>query len=384
MKNIQVFAAELPEVSVLESKVEEEQGVIFTPLTDNQWSNLGFKAGRQFVALENGYRIDFTYSRKDYPGPQVQERVNEVVEALPHEPSKEEIGIITGDISADFCARSIAKTTHFSAFYHTKKETLIFDCKSVLAQRALGLLLRLVESIETKTLHCSGISNSLTTNMLDQLTQQEEALGTDKLYFAGFAVGDLLVMQNVGKDVARFKGDYPTENIKELIEQGYKIKEMALSKDGIAFTITDAFKIKGIKELFEVDGAMFDTAEEYEIHKQTIALELMTSHCEQLATAFDKQSSDEDKQDLPADNQDDGNESILAEHNAKHKDSSGNDAFYEEAKAYVIETGRVSASSIQRKFRIGYNRAARLVEQFEADHIVTAPGHNGARTVLIK
>jgi DNA recombination-dependent growth factor C len=384
MKNIQVFAAELPEVSVLESKVEEEQGVIFTPLTDNQWSNLGFQAGRQFVALENGYRIDFTYSRKDYPGPQVRERVNEVIEALPHDPSKEEIGIITEDINADFCARSIAKTTHFSAFYHTKKETLIFDCKSVLAQRALGLLLKLVESIETKTLHCSGISNSLTTNMLDQLTQQEEVLGADKLYFAGFAVGDLLVLQNVDKDVARFKGDYPTENIKELIEQGYKIKEMTLSKDGIAFTITDAFKIKGIKELFEVDGAMFDTAVEYEIHRQTIALELMTSHCEQLRSAFDKQSSDEDKQDLPTDDQDDGNESMLAEHNAKHKDSNGNDAFYEEAKAYVIETGHASVSRIQRKFRIGYNRAARLVEQLETNHIVTAPGHNGARTVLIK
>lgn len=317
MKNIQVFAAELPEVSVLESKVEEEQGVIFTPLTDSQWSNLGFKAERQFVALENGYRIDFTYSSKDYPKAQVLERVNEVIEGLAHDPSKEEVGIITEEVNADFCARSIVKTMHFSAFYHTKKETLIFDCKSVLAQRALGLLLKLVESIETKTLHCSGISNSLTTNMLDQLTQQEEALGTDKLYFAGFEVGDLLVMQNAGKDVARFKGDYPTENIKELIEQGYKIKEMTLSKDGISFTITDAFKIKGIKELFEVDGAMFDTAEEYEIHKQTIALELMTSHCEQLRAAFDKQNSDEDQQGSLDDDQDDGNESLIAEHNGE-------------------------------------------------------------------
>lgn len=384
MKNIQVFAAELPEVSVLESKVKEEQGVIFTPLTDSQWSNLGFKAERQFVALENGYRIDFTYSSKDYPKAQVLERVNEVIEGLAHDPSKEEVDIITEEVNADFCARSIVKTMHFSAFYHAKKETLIFDCKSVLAQRALGLLLKLVESIETKTLHCSGISNSLTTNMLDQLTQQEEALGTDKLYFAGFEVGDLLVMQSAGKDVARFKGDYPTENIKELIEQGYKIKEMTLSKDGIAFTITDAFKIKGIKELFEVDGAMFDTAEEYEIHKQTIALELMTSHCEQLRAAFDKQNSDEDQQDSLDDDQDDGNESLIAEHNARYQDSNGNDAFYKDAVDFVKETKRASIAAIQRKLRIGYNRAARIVEQLEADGIVTAPGHNGARTVLAK
>lgn len=306
MKNIHVFSAELPEISVLESKVADDQGVIFTPLTDSQWSDLGFKVDRQFVALDNGYRIDFTYSAKDYPKAQVLERVNEVIDILPHEPSKEEIGKITEEVNADFCARSIVKTTHFSAFYHAKKQTLIFDCKAALAQRALGLLLKVVESIETKTLHCSGISNSLTTNMLQQLSLSDEQLGTDKLYFAGFEMGGLLVMQNKDKDVARFKGDYPTENIKELIEQGYEIKEIALSKDGIHFNLDHNFKIKGIKELFQVEEAMFDNADDYEIHKQTIALELMTSHCEQLRAAFDKQSNDEDQQASLDDDQDDG------------------------------------------------------------------------------
>ncbi len=380
MKNIHVFAAELPGISVLESKVAEEQGVIFTPLTDSQWSNLGFKVERQFVALDNGYRIDFTYSAKDYPKAQVLERINEVVDAWPHEPSKEEMGKITEEVSADFCARSIVKTVHFSAFYHEKKQTLIFDCKAALAQRALGLLIRLVESVETKTLHCSGISNSLTTNMLDQLNNSNSEYDT-KLYFAGFEVGDLLVMQNKDKDVARFKGDYPSENIKELIEQGYEIKEIALSKDGLSFYLNHNFKIKGVKELFEIEGAMFDNADDYEIHKQTIALELMTSHCEQLRNAFDKQSTTSEQEDL---DQDDGNESLLAEHNAKHKDSNGNDCFYNDAVDFVKETQRASVAAIQRKLRIGYNRAARIVEQLEADGIVTAPGHNGAREVLIK
>eukprot|EP01093_Parvamoeba_rugata_P001500 TRINITY_DN11866_c0_g1_i1.p1 TRINITY_DN11866_c0_g1~~TRINITY_DN11866_c0_g1_i1.p1 ORF type:complete len:221 (+),score=63.96 TRINITY_DN11866_c0_g1_i1:258-920(+) len=218
--------------------------------------------------------------------------------------------------------------------------------------------------------------------MLAQLTDPSTPFGTDKLYLAGFEVGGLLVMQNKDKDVARFKGDYPTENIKELIEQGYEIKEIALSKDGIHFNLDHNFKIKGIKEQFQVEEAMFDNADDYEIHKQTIALELMTSHCEQLRTAFDKQSSDEDQQASLDDDQDDGNESLLAEHNAKYQDSNGNDAFYEEAKAFVQETESASVSRIQRKFRIGYNRAARLVEQLEANHIVTAPGHNGERTVI--
>lgn len=58
------------------------------------------------------------------------------------------------------------------------------------------------------------------------------------------------------------------------------------------------------------------------------------------------------------------------------------DAFYDEAVAFVTETRRASVSSVQRKFRIGYNRAARLVEQMEQSGVVTAPGHNGNREVL--
>ena len=58
------------------------------------------------------------------------------------------------------------------------------------------------------------------------------------------------------------------------------------------------------------------------------------------------------------------------------------DAFYDEAVAFVTESRRASVSGVQRKFRIGYNRAARLVEQMEQSGVVSAPGHNGNREVL--
>ncbi len=58
------------------------------------------------------------------------------------------------------------------------------------------------------------------------------------------------------------------------------------------------------------------------------------------------------------------------------------DAFYDEAVSFVTESRRASVSSVQRKFRIGYNRAARLVEQMELSGVVSAAGHNGTREVL--
>ncbi|MFT5756912.1 MAG: S-DNA-T family DNA segregation ATPase FtsK/SpoIIIE [Alteromonadaceae bacterium] len=58
------------------------------------------------------------------------------------------------------------------------------------------------------------------------------------------------------------------------------------------------------------------------------------------------------------------------------------DVLYDEAISFVTETRRVSISSVQRKYRIGYNRAARIVEQMELQGIVSSPGNNGAREVL--
>ncbi len=58
------------------------------------------------------------------------------------------------------------------------------------------------------------------------------------------------------------------------------------------------------------------------------------------------------------------------------------DTLFDEAVNFVTQSRRVSISSVQRKFRIGYNRAARIVEQMETQSIVSTPGHNGAREVL--
>ena len=69
-------------------------------------------------------------------------------------------------------------------------------------------------------------------------------------------------------------------------------------------------------------------------------------------------------------------------------DSSGNnsgedDNLYDEAVAFVLETRKVSASSIQRKFSIGYNRAARIVDSMEEAGLVSSMGKSGKRELLM-
>jgi S-DNA-T family DNA segregation ATPase FtsK/SpoIIIE len=63
-------------------------------------------------------------------------------------------------------------------------------------------------------------------------------------------------------------------------------------------------------------------------------------------------------------------------------ENSESDALYDEAVAFVTDSRKASISSVQRKLRIGYNRAARLIEAMEAAGVVSEAGHNGAREVL--
>ncbi|GAB5449783.1 MAG: DNA translocase FtsK [Halioglobus sp.] len=71
--------------------------------------------------------------------------------------------------------------------------------------------------------------------------------------------------------------------------------------------------------------------------------------------------------ELQAENSDEDNES---------------DALYDEAVHYVTQSRRASISSVQRKLRIGYNRAARLIEAMESAGVVTEMGTNGQREVI--
>jgi DNA segregation ATPase FtsK/SpoIIIE-like protein len=63
-------------------------------------------------------------------------------------------------------------------------------------------------------------------------------------------------------------------------------------------------------------------------------------------------------------------------------DDAESDALYDEAVRFVTESRKASISSVQRKFKIGYNRAARMIEDMEAAGVVSAAESNGSREVL--
>jgi S-DNA-T family DNA segregation ATPase FtsK/SpoIIIE len=70
--------------------------------------------------------------------------------------------------------------------------------------------------------------------------------------------------------------------------------------------------------------------------------------------------------------------------NAAQMTSGEQDPFYDQAVQIVVKTRRASVSNIQRRLKIGYNRAARIVEDMEVAGIVSAMGANGNREVLVE
>lgn len=65
------------------------------------------------------------------------------------------------------------------------------------------------------------------------------------------------------------------------------------------------------------------------------------------------------------------------------KGRDGLDDLYDEALAFVMESGKTSISSLQRKLSIGYNRAANIIESMQEQGILSAPDHAGKRTLLL-
>jgi S-DNA-T family DNA segregation ATPase FtsK/SpoIIIE len=78
-----------------------------------------------------------------------------------------------------------------------------------------------------------------------------------------------------------------------------------------------------------------------------------------------------------------GGSSDLENEDGEGGGDSESDPMYDEAVAIVLKSRRASISSVQRQLRIGYNRAARLIEQMEKAGLVSSMQSNGNREVLV-
>lgn len=151
------------------------------------------------------------------------------------------------------------------------------------------------------------------------------------------------------------------------------VTKLQLSKADVCdFTITDDGAITGIKWADAITSKNDEMGFDDLYARLTADLYLLTTELRRVLSSIN--SSVEQSNDQPAQKPVVKNPIFNAE---------DEDPLYADAVAFVIAARRVSPSSIQRKFRIGYNRSAYIVEAMERTGVVTKPGHNGNREVLL-
>ncbi|WP_411741590.1 DNA translocase FtsK [Pseudomonas sp. GL-R-26] len=161
------------------------------------------------------------------------------------------------------------------------------------------------------------------------------------------------------------------------------------SVDTIPLTVADAkFKAKSITVTATIDAQDPNRHGLIDVAGKLCLLVLAPND---YAEGLDSLTVERDQRDLPLHVSD--LTGSLFEHKATGPDEpdgeelpdhvgEGEDPLYQEAVAFVMETRRPSISAIQRKLKIGYNRATRMLEGMEQTGIVTAMNTNGAREVL--
>jgi DNA segregation ATPase FtsK/SpoIIIE, S-DNA-T family len=115
-----------------------------------------------------------------------------------------------------------------------------------------------------------------------------------------------------------------------------------------------------------VHGAFVD---DHEVHKVVAYLKQHHGRPNYITNLLD------DLQDL-------GDGRVINESGLPENTGGESDAMYDQAVRIVTESRKASISSVQRRLKIGYNRAARLIEEMEAAGIVTGPNHQGNREVI--
>lgn len=373
--NAIVFAAELPSIDLMAGHLAE---VPFEPVGEVFRSRAGFIAnsitGELVTPIEGGFSFTVRSDEKILPKASVNQAVGEAVKARAEELERDldddEIGAITEATITRLIANALVKTTIVHCFYSIDDQFLIIPTTGKpLAQTVMGLLIKATGSVKTATIHVDNIKGGLTTRLRNFLDGDEEA-------FEGFKLGDTCNMK-LKSDKANFNmGDLTQakQGLIEALDGKMEVELMELVHGTMSFKLTNDFKLRAIHFFGELtedeeeqrDG--IDTAFLWRLEAATQLLQLVAT-IKSLCELFEYKRPELVEAVLPAKDTD----AVMPEEN---------DPLYDEAVAFVRESRRASISAVQRKLKLGYNRAARMIERMERDGIVTPMNSNGSREVM--
>jgi len=304
------------------------------------------------------------------------------------------------DLLNEFLPRAFVRSSRTAAYVDTANLWLVMD----------------TASRKTAELMLTNIREALGSFPAVPLAPEEgpRVLMTDWLANgtlpAGLALGDEVELRdpssNVGAIARCRREDLESEEIKEHLRNGKQVYQLGLVFDErISFVLGEDLVLRKVKfldlVLDQLDESAADAAAEQDARFALFTLELQRLlakldewfglavdaplHLHGEAAPAGMRAAERAARTLQDNAEKGGYGLTITTGDGEHIASFGageHDPLLEKAAEHVRLTGKASISGVQRHFRIGYNRAARLIEELEKQGVVSTPDAKGARSVL--
>ncbi len=372
IKNAIVYRASLPDAEALALHLAEKP---FTPVLESHQSSCGFiqhPTTKELVSqFPGGYafrmRLDAKPISKRAIDLATWEKVQAQQEELGRELVREEVDAIKVALVEEAVKTTLPERAELDAYYHIESRTLLVPTTSKdMASRMLFMLIEACGAVETSTIHVSNIKGGLTTRLQDYFGNDNSEA------FDGFKLGDSVVMKG-SQGRASFdldNLDHARAGLLEALKAEMQAERLELCHaDTVNFKLTKDFHLRGISFIADESAEEVDIEDATELwqHHAGMQVLLLVATVQALCDLFGYQEKEAAT----------GGEQATV---ATETDEA--DPLYADAVAFVRESGRASISAVQRKLKIGYNRAARMIEEMERQGIVTPMASDGSRSVI--
>lgn len=378
-RNIRIFRFTRPiEISAeqLEAKLQADAFKPCGPQEQNRrgWCTPLGKHSEQLVHAANGdLLICLQQQERILPGPVVSEFVDERIEAIEIEQGrkvrrKERIEI-KEQVILEMLPQAFPRNRKTYAYLSPRNGYLIVDAATAKAAEDFCSVLRLtLGSLPVRPVSVNHSPAFTFTGWLQESIDRPSQieLGAD-CWMADPA-------QDGGKVIARGL-DLNSDEVRNHLDSGMQATKLAITwDDNVSFVLDESLAITRLRFGEAIQEQLNDVDADDAVTRFDAEFCLMALELERMIPALLNALGGEDRTAVIE-------PESLAE-NALSSSLGELDPLYDEAVAFVTEGRRVSISSVQRKFKIGYNRAANLVEAMEAAGVVSAVGQTGAREVL--
>lgn len=175
--------------------------------------------------------------------------------------------------------------------------------------------------------------------------------------------------------------DLRSDEVSTHLEAGMQCTRLRITWDeNVSFTLDEEFAIRGLKFGEALQEKLDDVDADDAAAKFDAAFALMTLEFARMIPGLMEALGGEDLSAVTESEPKAPAADLDPEENPSRQGDV--DPLYDRSVQLVTEVQRVSVSGIQRQFKIGFNRAANLVDAMEANGVVSPAGHNGAREVL--